>query len=208
MYCPPVFTEDRAAILHQAIRTNSLGLLVTCGQNGLCANSLPFELVETGGEALLRAHLAAANPQVADLEDVEEALVAFQGPQAYISPSWYPSKAHEPRVVPTWNYVMVQARGRPNLVRDTAWLRAQVGRLTDIHEAGMARPWRLSDAPESFVDAQLRLIVGVEIAIGSLTGKWKVSQNRSRPDQDGVIDSLGEPHGLGQVMAERTRREP
>lgn len=208
MYCPPVFTEDRPAVLYQAIRTSSLGLLVTCGPNGPCANSLPFELVETGDGAVLRAHLAAANPQVAGLEGTGEALVVFQGPQAYISPSWYPSKAREPRVVPTWNYVMVQARGRPVLVRDAGWLRAQVGRLTDIHEAGTPRPWRVSDAPESFIDAQLRLIVGVEIAIASLTGKWKASQNRSRPDQDGVIEGLGEAHGLGKVMAGRTSREP
>lgn len=190
MYCPGIFREDRPDVLRQTIRSNPLGLLISQGPDGLSANPLPFEVVETEAGDLLRAHLAHANPQVADLAAGAEVLVVFQGPQGYVSPSWYASKALNPRVVPTWNYIVVQARGQPRLVRDAAWLRTQIEHLTAEQEAGVASSWRVDDAPDDFVTSQLSLIVGLELKIDSLAGKWKLSQNRSDADHASVLTGL------------------
>ena len=187
MYRPPAFREDRPALLHAAIRAHPLATLVTHGPSGLTANLVPFTLVE--GD-LLRAHLAKANPQLADLRAGGEALVIFQGPQAYVTPAWYPSKQEHGKVVPTWNYILVQARGRPRVIDDAGWLRAQIDALTALQEAGQPEPWAVTDAPPDFVAAQLKGLAGVEIPIDRIEGKWKASQNQPEANRAGVVAGL------------------
>lgn len=192
MYLPQAFEETRPEVLHELLRRHPLGLLITLGEQGLNANAVPFLFdAGRGPHGTLRAHVARANPVWQDLRPERDALVVFQGPEAYISPGWYPSKAQTGKVVPTWNYVMVQARGRVQLRDDPAWLRQLVGELTTRHEAGMAKPWQVDDAPPEFVDAMLSAIVGIEIELSELVGKWKVSQNRSAADREGVVQGLG-----------------
>ena len=196
MYLPSHFEETRPEVLHELVRSHPLGLLVTLGPAGLQANPVPFILdaaPEGEGDAraaVLRAHVARANPVWREARTDVESLVVFQGPQAYISPSMYPTKAATGKVVPTWNYVMVQARGTLQAHDDAPWLQALVTRLTDRHEAARAAPWAVSDAPADYVATMLRAIVGIEIKLTSLTGKWKVSQNRNAADRSGVTDGL------------------
>jgi len=191
MYEPPLHkNEDRAAIV-SLIRAHPLGLLISHGPSGLLANAIPFLIDEAvGAHGRLRAHVARANPQWRDLEQTDEALVVFQGPQHYISPSWYETKRETHKVVPTWNYLIVQARGRPRVTHDAPWIRAQIDALTASREQGRAAPWRPSDAPEDFLAMQMRAIVGVEIEIADLKGKWKASQNRNAADRAGVVAGL------------------
>jgi transcriptional regulator len=202
MYQPPHFREDRLEVQHALIRSQPLGLLVTAGPGGLQANHIPF-LVETDGSphGKLRAHLARANPQLAELAAVEECLIAFQGPQTYISPSLYPTKQEHGKVVPTWNYITVHAWGRPRVIDDVAWLRHQVENLTAHNERSRPAPWLVSDAPESYLAAQLKGIVGLEIPIARIEGKWKVSQNRPAVDQAGVAAGLRGAGGDAEIMA-------
>ena len=193
MYLPAHFEEKRPEVLHALLRTHPLGLLVTLNAAGeLQANSLPFVLDAdpAGGPGILRAHVARANPLWREAAAQTESLVIFQGPQAYISPSFYPSKAEHGKVVPTWNYVMVQARGRLRAIEDATWLHAFVTRLTDRHESKRARPWAVSDAPADYIQTMLGAIVGIEIVLTALTGKWKVSENRSAADRAGVVQGL------------------
>ncbi len=200
MYSPPAFREDRIEVMHALMRVHPLAMLITAGEGGLLANPLPFSVIGTGGNGLLRAHIAAANDQVPALRTGTEALVVFQGPQAYVTPSLYASKREHGRVVPTWNYVVVQARGVATVIDDPAWLRAQVSALTAEREHGRAAPWQVDDAPESFVAAQMKGIVGLEIPIARLEGKWKISQNRADPDRLGVAEGLRD-EGLAPDMA-------
>ncbi|HEY4069158.1 MAG TPA: FMN-binding negative transcriptional regulator [Burkholderiaceae bacterium] len=192
MYLPKHFEESRPAVLHELIRAQPLGLLVTLADAGLQANTIPFILDPdpAGGPGILRAHVARANPLWRETRGEVESLVVFQGEQAYISPGWYPSKAEHGKVVPTWNYVMVQARGTLRAIDDAPWLRAFVTRLTERHEAPLVKPWAVTDAPPDFIDTMLRAIVGIEIQLSALTGKWKVSQNRSAADRAGVAQGL------------------
>jgi len=192
MYLPKHFEETRPEVLHALIRAEPLGLLVTQSDAGLQANSIPFLLDAdpAGGPGILRAHVARANPLWRETRGEVESLVVFQGPQAYISPGWYPSKREHGKAVPTWNYVMVQARGTLRAVDDAAWLHAFVTRLTTRHEAVQAQPWAVTDAPPDFIDTMVRAIVGIEITLTALTGKWKVSQNRSAADREGVAVGL------------------
>ena len=194
MYLPAHFEEKRPEVLFELVRTHPLGLLVTLAEAGLRANSVPFFLDAdpAGGPGVLRAHVARANPLWREARADVEALVVFQGPQAYVSPGWYPSKAEHGKVVPTWNYVMVQARGTLRAIEDAAWLHAFVTRLTDRHEAPRAQPWAVSDAPADYIATMLRAIVGIEIVLIALTGKWKVSQNRSQADREGVARGLAD----------------
>lgn len=210
MYQPPHFQETRVEKLHGLIRSHPLGLLISGGAAGLQANPIPFMLDPARGEqGVLRAHLARANPQwraLADQGDAAEALVVFQGADAYVSPGWYASKAEHGKVVPTWNYAVVQARGRARVIDDPESLRGLVSSLTEIHEAGRAQPWGVEDAPERFVASQLRGIVGLEIEITELSGKWKVSQNRSGADRVGVAEGLDqEPGAKAEAMAALVR---
>jgi len=191
VYLPKHFEETRVEVLHALIREYPLGTLVTLGADGLNANHIPIEIdPEPAPLGTLRGHVARANPVWRDAVADVEALVVFQGPTAYVSPSWYPSKRETGKVVPTYNYAVVHAYGRLHSVEDPAWLRHLVERLTSRFEAGRAEPWQVADAPESYIDAQLRAIVGIEIPITRLLGKWKVSQNRSAPDRAGVVHGL------------------
>lgn len=191
MYRPLAFREDRPDVLHTLIESHRLATLVTSGEGGLLANLVPFTLDRTSGRhGLLRAHLARGNDQYPALADGAEALVIFQGPETYITPSWYPSKAEHGNVVPTWNYVVVQAWGRPRVIEDAVWLRAQIGELTAAQEAPRAHPWAVDDAPAAYIDAQLKGIFGIEIPMQRIEGKWKASQNRPEPDRLGVAEGL------------------
>ena len=193
MYLPSHFEETRTEVLHALLRAHPLGLLVTQdGGGALAANSVPFVLDAdpAGGPGILRAHVARANPLWREARADVESLVVFQGPQAYISPSFYPSKAEHGKVVPTWNYVMVQARGQLRAIDDAAWVRAFVTRLTERHEAPRAKPWAVSDAPDDYIASMVKAIVGIELTLTALTGKWKVSQNRSLADRTGVAKGL------------------
>ena len=201
MYLPPHFNEKRSEVLHELLRTHPLGLLITLSTAGnLQANSVPFVLDAdpAGGPGILRAHVARANPLWREARGDAQSLVVFQGPQAYVSPSFYPAKAEHGKVVPTWNYVMVQARGTLRAIEDAAWLHAFVTRLTDRHEAPRARPWAVSDAPADYIATMLGAIVGIEIVLSALTGKWKVSENRSAADRAGVVQGLREA-GVAQA---------
>lgn len=198
MYLPAHHREDDPARLFALIHARPLGLLVTAGPGGLMANPIPFLLdEERGPNGTLVAHMARANPQWREAESGTEALVVFQDADSYVTPSWYASKREHGRVVPTWNYATVHAYGPLRAIDDEAWLRAQVTRLTNAHETARATPWAVSDSPAPFIDAQLRGIVGIEIPIARLEGKWKVSQNRSEPDRAGVAEGLREADGQG-----------
>lgn len=187
MYVPAHFQESRPEVLHAFIRRHPLATLVVRTADGLEANHVPVELVTTeGGTPRLRGHVARGNPVWKRALPDEPMLAIFTGAQGYVSPSWYPSKHEHGRVVPTWNYAAVHAHGRIRFVEDAAWLRALVGRLTDAHEARRASPWKVEDAPGDYVDAMLRAIVGFEVEVLGLTGKFKASQNREARDRDGV----------------------
>jgi transcriptional regulator len=196
MYEPPLHSQADRAAIDELIRAHPLGLLISHGPSGLLANPIPF-LIE--GD-VLRAHVARANPQWRDLQQTDEALVVFQGPQHYITPSWYETKRQTHKVVPTWNYLTVQARGRPRVTDDAPWLRAQIEALTASQETARAEPWKVGDAPEDFIAMQMRAIVGVEIVIADIRGKWKASQNRNEADRAGVVAGLREM-GDAQALA-------
>lgn len=203
MYQPPHFREDRLEVQHALIRAHPLGLLITAGAGGLQANQIPF-LVDTSASerGTLRAHLARANPQLKELASVDECLVVFQGPQHYISPSLYATKRETGKVVPTWNYVTVHAWGTPRVMDDASWLRRQIDDLTRHAESTRDPPWHVSDAPEEFIAAQVKGIVGLEVPIARIEGKWKTSQNRPAADRDGVVAGLRGTGDGGDIMAD------
>jgi transcriptional regulator len=193
MYVPPHFAEARPEVLQQLMRQHPLAVLVTLGVDGLNANHIPLEYdPEPAPSGTLRGHVARANPVWRDFSTEVEALTVFQGPQQYITPSWYPTKADTGMVVPTYNYLVVHAHGPLRVIDDPAWLRQLVGRLTSHFEAERPAPWQVTDAPDDFIAQQLRAIVGIEIPVTRLVGKWKASQNRSRADREGVVRGLRE----------------
>ena len=200
MYLPEIFEETRPDVLWDLLARRPLGLLVTAGPEGPMASPLPFLRREAEGRPVLAAHMARANPHVAALAEGMDALVIFQGADAYVTPGWYPSKAEAGKVVPTWNYAVVHARGSLVVRDDPAWLRAFLETLTDRHESGRAVPWKVGDAPEDFIQAQLRAIVGIEIPLTALVGKWKMSQNRPPADRAGVIRGLQERNAPGDAQ--------
>lgn len=200
MYQPPAFREERLEVLHSLIRAHPLATLISAGPRGLEANLIPFTLIDAGPQGTLRAHLARANPQVEALRAGAETLIVFHGPHAYVTPSWYASRREHGRVVPTWNYVVVQVRGTPRVVEDSKWLRSQVEALTESQESPRPEPWHVADAPEAFITAQLEGILGIEIPIRSIEGKWKMSQNRSAADRRGVRDGM-QAEGLSPEAA-------
>jgi transcriptional regulator len=211
MYLPPHFAESRVEVLHELIRSHPMGTLVTCGVDGLNANHVPVEIDPNPAPfGILRAHVARANPVWREFSKEVEPLVIFQGPQIYITPSWYQTKKETGKVVPTFNYIVVHAYGSMRVIEDAGWLRKFVGGLTDRFEAARAQPWAVSDAPEDFVAMQLRAIVGIEITVTRLIGKWKTSQNRPALDQEGVVAGLRESdNAVAQAMAgavERNRK--
>ena len=200
MYLPSAFREDSLEVQHDFIRAHPLGVLMTSGQGGLMANHIPCLLYPEGPQGVLRLHVARANPQLAELAAGAECLVVFHGAQAYITPSWYATKAETHKVVPTWNFVAVHVWGRPVIQDDPAWLRAQLDALTDSQEKARTQPWSVDQAPADFIAAQMRAIVGVEIPIARIEGKWKVSQNRTAADRQGVAEGLATERG-DAVMA-------
>ncbi len=203
MYCPAPFREDRPEVLHAFIRSHPLGLLISHGASGLLANLLPFVLqTREGGSAVLRAHMARANPQWREI-DGQPVLVVFRGADAYVSPSLYATKKETGKVVPTWNYEVVQARGKAKL-QDHEWLGGQLNALTTEREAARAAPWAVSDAPADYVEAQKKHIIGLEIEIAALDGKWKVSQNQPEANRRTVVAGFGADESTRE-MAELVR---
>jgi len=191
MYVPVHFEETRLSVLHDLIEAHPLALLITSDENGPRANLVPVLLDRAASEkGTLKLHLARANPQWKHLAKGDPCLFVFQGVDAYVTPGWYETKRETGKVVPTWNYVTVQVRGRATVHEGAEWLKDQVSALTDVHEAGQTKPWGVDDAPDDFIASQLRAIVGVEIEITDITGKWKVSQNRNEADAAGVVDGL------------------
>lgn len=191
MYIPKHHEETDLAVLHALIKSHPLGAWVTQGDGELLANHIPFLLDAERGECgTLVGHVARANPVWESFSATVDSVVIFQGAEAYITPSWYPSKHAHGKAVPTWNYAVVHAHGLPRAIEDRDWLLRHITQLTDTHEAGQALPWRVSDAPEEFTERLLGAIVGIEIPIARLVGKWKVSQNRPEPDKLGIVAGL------------------
>jgi|SRR5215471_18177532 len=208
MYLPKHFEETRVEVLHELIRAYPLGTLVTLTAGGLDANHIPFEVdPDPRPFGTLRGHVARANPIWREASPGADALVIFQGPDTYISPSWYPTKRETGKVVPTWNYVVVHAHGTPRFIDDRAWLRAFVEKLTDRHEAQRRAPWKVTDAPADYIDKQVGAIIGLEVPVTRLAGKWKLSQNRPAHDRAGVVEGLRRDggHSAG-IMADWVRR--
>lgn len=207
MYVPSHFAESRIDVLHDLIRTHPFGALVVLASDGLDANHIPFEIdPEPAPFGTLRGHVARANPVWRDFSSQVDALVMFQGAHSYISPAWYVTKKEHGKVVPTWNYAVVHAHGPLRVIDDRKWLREFVGKLTDRHEAPRSDPWKVTDAPADFIDTMVAAIVGIEIPIAKLAGKWKVSQNRPAQDRAGVIEGLGHlPSDLATSMAQLVR---
>lgn len=199
-YPSPAFREDRIEVLHAAIRELAFGMLVTRTDEGFATSYLPFEVdTERGPNGTLVGHLARYNPQWKIPGAGAEALVVFQGPHGYVSPSWYPGKRDDPRQVPTWDYLIVEARGVLTTFEDDARLLDLLNRLTEHHEAGRPDRWHVSDAPEDYVRAEMRHILGIELRIESLVGRYKLSQNRKAADQEGTRT------GLAAAPTERER---
>jgi len=190
MYLPPAFSHEDVASQHAFMRSCGLGTLVTNGPAGLYASHVPFLLDDEGERGVLRAHLSRGNPHWKNFDATAEALAIFSGADFYVTPEWYATKRETGKVVPTWNYIAVHAYGPLRVVDDAAWVRALVTRLTDRHEAGRDKPWAVADAPDDFIAAQLKGIVGIEIPISRLEGKWKMSQNRPAADRAGVVTGL------------------
>ena len=198
MYQPAHFVEQDPATLLALMKAHPLATLVRGGA-ALSADVLPIEAERAGDGWRMTAHVARANPLWREA-DGQPVLLVFQGPQAYVSPSWYASKAEHGKVVPTWNYTMVQVHGRLRAIDDPAWVRAFVTRLTEVHEAGRPLPWHVTDAPDDFIAATQRAIVGIEIEVTRVEGKFKLSQNRSAEDRTGVV--------LGLEADATARRQP
>lgn len=189
MYIPPAFAETRTEVLHEAIRACGLATLVTLTPDGLIATHLPLMVdPDRGPYGTLIGHLARPNPQARGA--IGQALAMFQGPEGYITPSYYATKRETGKVVPTWNYATVHAYGPLNIIDEKAAVLDIVTRLTDLHEKRRAEPWAVTDAPADFVETHLRGIVGIEIPIERLEGKWKMSQNRPAADRTGVAAGL------------------
>ncbi len=199
MYLPSHFEQHDAAALQALMRDHPLATLITQQAGGVTADAIPLEYV--AASHTLRGHVARANPLWREAAG-QPVLAVFNGPQAYITPSWYPSKAATHKVVPTWNYTLVHAHGVLRVVDDAPWVHALVSGLTAQHEAARATSWAVADAPDDYVQQMLRAIVGIEIPVDRLIGKWKISQNRSDADRLGVAAGLAEGAAPAQAMAE------
>ncbi|NJD33743.1 MAG: FMN-binding negative transcriptional regulator [Betaproteobacteria bacterium] len=190
MYLPDHFAENRSEVLQALMRAHPFATLVTQDADGLSADHLPLHLAaDVAPCGALQGHVARANPLWRNAAD-SEVLAIFHGPQAYVTPSWYETKRADGKAVPTWNYVVVHARGRLRVIDDRAWLRRQLETLVAQHEAGFAEPWHIADAPPDYIDKMLGAIVGIEINITDLAGKWKTSQNQPAINRAGVVAGL------------------
>jgi len=191
MYIPKQFAEPRVDVLHRLIRANPLATLVTLSSDGLEANHIPLHLSpDPGPLGTLRGHVARANPVWSDFASDVESLAIFHGRNAYITPSWYPTKQETGKVVPTWNYVVAHAYGKLRVIDDPVWLRSHLDALTAHNEASFASPWHIGDAPADYIDRLLGAIVGIEIVVARLVGKRKASQNQPAENQAGVLRGL------------------
>jgi len=203
MYIPAHFDEPRTEVLHALIEEHPLGILFTHGTSGMDANHIPFELKSSEGSCgVLHAHVARANPVWQDVADGDDVLVVFRAGEAYISPSWYPSKHELHKQVPTWNYRVVHAYGRITIHDDERYVRGIVGRLTRTHEASQPKPWKMTDSSADYIDTLLKAIVGIEITITRLSGKIKLSQNKEVRDIRGAATAINEqgPNAIGDAM--------
>ena len=200
MYRPDHFRVADVNEMHALMRARPFATLVSAQAKGLFASHLPTVLKAEGEYGVIECHLARANPHCRELADAAEALMIFHGPEAYVTPNWYPSKAQHGKVVPTWNFAAVHAYGRPEVVQEREWLLRHVTELTAQQERGEARPWQVSDAPPAFIDVMLRGIVGFRFPIARLEGKWKMSQNREMQDRAGVVQGL-RARGEGEDLA-------
>jgi transcriptional regulator len=192
MYIPRVNMEERVSALHKLMQDQPFASLITVGSSGLFASHIPMVLEQNGAMGQLRGHISRANTQWRDYVPSVEALAIFSGPQHYITPNWYVEKQETGKVVPTWNYVVVHAYGYLKIIEDGEWLMTHLASLTNIHEADSPVPWKIGDAPEDYIAALTKGIVGLEMTIERLEGKWKVSQNRSEQDRNGVAKGLAE----------------
>lgn len=213
MYLPKHFEESNTEVLHDLIINYPLSTLVTMSSNGLNANHIPFYLDKHSGKyGTLQGHVARANNVWSDLNNDVEALVIFQGPNSYISPSWYPTKEAHGKVVPTWNYIAIHAYGSLRIIDDPIWIMDQLKALTNQQEASFNNPWSVADAPKEFTEHMIGAVVGIEIPITKLTGKLKLSQNQPSLNQAGVVkglDSLGKPEAKGiATLVEMLSKKP
>jgi transcriptional regulator len=211
MYLPKDFKEERVPVMHEAIRAARLGTLITLGPDGMEASHIPMLVdPEPAPFGTLKGHVARANPQWRRASGEVQALAIFLGPDAYITPAWYETKRQSGKVVPTWNYVAIHAYGPLTFYDDADRLLALVTELTETHEAGRAQPWAVSDAPKDFVAGMLKAIVGFELPIARLEGKWKMSQNRPAADRAGTITGLtaegdAKEVAVAEIVAKRSR---
>jgi len=203
MYVPSHFDESRLAVLHEFIRQHPFAAIIANTAAGLEGNHLPLLVdAERGRFGTLRGHIARANPMWQTVSAGSEVLTIFQGVSHYVSPRWYPSKREHGKVVPTWNYAVIHARGSIQWFHDPDWLRSLLETTTNLHEGTHPMPWHVSDAPDEYVRRQIGAIVGFEILLSDLTGKWKLSQNRNDADRAGVTSALeGQPDEGAQEMA-------
>ena len=199
MYRPDHFRVDDLAAMHALMRARPLATLVSSGATGLYATHMPTVLKDEGPSGTVEFHLARANPHWKELAECGEALMIFQGPEAYITPNWYPSKTEHQKVVPTWNYAVVHAYGRIVVHDDARWVRGQAGMLTKQQEAAQPAPWKMADAPPAYTAANLGQIVGIEIPIARLVGKVKAGQNRRDADREGAVAGLRETGDPGDA---------
>lgn len=207
MYQPAAFAEERVEVLHTLIRAHPFATLITCAAGVPEANHLPLLIdPQPTPHGTLRGHVARANPLWQEEHAGREALVIFQGAQAYVTPSWYATKRETGKVVPTWNYAVVHVRGPLIIHDDPVWLRDLVSKLTARQEAPLPQPWGITDAPPDYIEQMLKAIVGIEIPITRIEGKWKVSQNRSAADRAGVVAGLqargdAQSQGMADLVA-------
>lgn len=208
MYTPKHFEEPRVDVLHELMRRHSLATLVTMGRNGLEANHIPLFLSpDPAPLGALRGHVSRSNPMWKNVDTGIEALAVFAGPDAYISPSWYATKRETGQAVPTWNYVVAHASGPLRVIEDPEWLRAHVEELTRAHEESRPEPWRIGDAPPDYIARLMAGIVGIEMTLSRIEGKWKVSQNQPPQNRAGVIEGLETSGGEAAAAIARLVRE-
>jgi transcriptional regulator len=208
MFLPDHFRVEDIPEMHALMRARPFAALVSMGSTGLYGTHLPTVLKDDGGNGVIECHLSRANPHWKDLADGGEAMMIFQGPEGYVTPNWYATKAATGKAVPTWNYAIVHAYGRPEIMKEKEWLLRHVTELSDQQERIEAHPWKVSDAPESYIDVMMRGIVGFRFAITRLEGKWKMSQNRETQDRLGVVDGLkaratGEDLEIAEIVARK-----
>jgi len=211
MYIPRANEEKRVSVMQALMVSHPLATLVTLGAHGLFASHIPMVFEDDGSPfGVLKGHISRANPQWRDFTPAVDALAIFAGDQHYVSPSWYSEEGEHAKQVPTWNYAVVHAYAPLKVIEDEQWLLAHVNSLTNIHEAAFPVPWKVSDAPEDFIGSLLKEIIGLELSIRRLEGKWKVSQNRTERERKGVIDGLiklNTPESLAMKALVEERRK-